>query len=294
VSASQIEKFDCEELESLSLDDILDDMWTKMFGSEVSWVLSGDAGVRIVVALDGHEEAVHGTADIVGVENRSDEIIGIARSGEFSASSDGALFQLKLVEFSHCFCESFRLSSLLIRISEFAIFVVDRKVERLVLCRDSGPVVVFLWERFGGEIDVKSCIDDSVFVRFEDYSQCCSSRRERVSESFTTVSIHQVVSVCSVEDVDLVVGAGAAEAGSLELEVVEIGADLVTFRAVDCNSVVLVWLVLSGTIDGKGPGVGEGVHGESFEDFEVDIGVPDTSVFISSESSEGSSLGGSI
>jgi len=162
------------------------------------------------------------------------------------------------------------------------------------LCRDSGPVVVFLWERFGGEIDVKSCIDDSVFVRFEDYSQRCSSRRERVSESFSAISIHQVVSVSSVEDVDLVIGAVAAEAGSLELEVAEIGADLVTFRAVDCNSVVLVWLVLSGAVDGNAPGIGKGVDGESFEDFEVDVGVPNTGVFISSESSEGSSLGGSI
>ena len=90
--AVQVDQFDCEQLESLSLDDIFDNMRAKMFELEVCLVNSGDAGVGIVVALHGKEEAVERSAEIGTVENWSDEIVWIARSGEFGASRDCSFF----------------------------------------------------------------------------------------------------------------------------------------------------------------------------------------------------------
>ena len=109
VRAVQIDQFEREKLESLSLDDIFDDMRAKMLEIEICLVNSGNAGVGVVVALHGEEEAVERSAQVVGVENWSDEIVWLASSGEFGASRDCSFFQLELVEFCHRLCESIRL-----------------------------------------------------------------------------------------------------------------------------------------------------------------------------------------
>lgn len=283
VCAVQIDQFEREKLESLSLDDIFDDMRAKMLEFEICLVNSGNAGVGVVVALHGKEEAVERSAQVIGVENWSDEIVWIARSGEFGASRECSFFQLELEEFCHCSCESCRLSSLFLFVSKLAIFVVNREIEIVVHSRNCVPVVVFLWQRLGGEGDVEAGVDDSVFVRFENDSQNCAGRCLRVSFSPSAVSVEQVVSVGSVEDVNLVVGA-TAEAGVFEPEVGEIGADLVTFGAVDCNSVVLAGLVSSAAVGvgWEGPGIGELIGGESDGDSLVDIWVPDTIFWVRS------------
>jgi hypothetical protein len=90
--ASQLRELLGQKDLPLSLDHVLDDIRSKMSELVVSLVNSGDAGVGIVVALHGKEEAVERSAEIVGVENWSDEIVWIARSGEFGASRDCSFF----------------------------------------------------------------------------------------------------------------------------------------------------------------------------------------------------------
>jgi hypothetical protein len=109
VSATQSKELLGQKDLPLSLDHVLDNVRTKMFELEICLVDSRNAGVGVVVALHGEEKAVERSAEIGTVENWSDEIVWVASSGEFDASCDCALFQLELVEFCHCFCESTRL-----------------------------------------------------------------------------------------------------------------------------------------------------------------------------------------